>query len=85
MDGILKPTSLGETSCATKDQRKQNEERLNRDDFEFINVDDVPQTPSHFGTLLYIFEDNEAEIKMVIEGSSPTMRHVSRTHRVALD
>ena len=34
---------------------------------------------------LYIFEDNEAVIKMIIKGRSPTMRHVSRTHRVALD
>ena len=36
-------------------------------------------------TLLYVFEDNEAVIKMIIKGRSPTMRHVSRTHRVALD
>ena len=35
--------------------------------------------------LLCIFEDNEAVIKMVIKGRSPSMRHVSRTHRVALD
>ena len=35
--------------------------------------------------LLYAFEDNEAVIKMIIKGRSPTMRHVSRTHRVALD
>ena len=34
---------------------------------------------------LYIFEDNEAVIKMIIKGRSPTMRHVPRTHRVALD
>ena len=34
---------------------------------------------------MYIFEDNEAVIKMIIKGRSPTMRHVSRTHRVALD
>ena len=34
---------------------------------------------------LYVFEDNEAVIKMIIKGRSPTMRHVSRTHRVALD
>ena len=34
---------------------------------------------------LYIFEDNEAVIKMIMKGRSPTMRHVSRTHRVALD
>ena len=35
--------------------------------------------------LLYVFEENEAVIKMIIKGRSPTMRHVSRTHRVALD
>ena len=40
---------------------------------------------SHQEALLYIFEDNEAVIKMIIKGRSPTMRHVSRTHRVALD
>ena len=39
----------------------------------------------HFEAMLYIFEDNEAVIKMIIKGRSPTMRHVSRTHRVALD
>ena len=32
-----------------------------------------------------MFEDNEAVIKMIIKGRSPTMRHVSRTDRVALD
>ena len=32
-----------------------------------------------------IFEDNEALIKMIIKGRSPTMRHVSRSQRVALD
>ena len=35
--------------------------------------------------LLYIFEDNEAVIKMILKGRSRTMRHVSRTNRVALD
>ena len=32
-----------------------------------------------------MFEDNEAVIEMIMKGRSPTMRHVSRTHRVALD
>ena len=32
-----------------------------------------------------MFQDNEAVIKMIVKGRSPTMRHVSRTHRVALD
>ena len=35
--------------------------------------------------LLYVFEDIEAVIKMIIKGRRLTMRHVSRTHRVALD
>ena len=39
----------------------------------------------HKEALLYTFEDNEAVIKMIVKGRSPTMRHVSRTHRVALD
>ena len=34
---------------------------------------------------LYIFEDNEAVIKMIIKGRGPTMRHESGTHRAALD
>ena len=40
---------------------------------------------SHQEALLYVFEDNEAVINMIIKGRSPTMRHVSRTHRVAFD
>ena len=35
--------------------------------------------------MLYIFEDNEALINLMIKCRSRTMRHVSRTHRVALD
>ena len=54
-----------------------------------INVDLVPSNVrfSHQEALLYVFQDNEAVIKMIIKGrTSPTMRHVSRrTHRVALD
>ena len=38
-----------------------------------------------FGATLCVFEDNESLMRMVINGRSPTMRHVSRTHRVALD
>ena len=51
------------------------------------DIDSVPsnvQSASH-EALLYVFEDNEAVIKMIMKGRSPTMRHVSRTHRVALD
>ena len=51
---------------------------------------DIDAVPSNVQSarqeaLLYVFEDNEAVIKMIIKGRSPAMRHVSRTHRVALD
>ena len=51
------------------------------------NVDRVPSNvqSSRQEALLHVFEDNEAVIKMIIKGRSRTMRHVSRTHRVALD
>ena len=51
------------------------------------NIDCVPSNvqSSHHEDLLYVFEDNEAVIKMIIKGRSPTMRHVSKTHKVALD
>ena len=53
-------------------------------------VHDIDLVPSNVQsasreTLLYVFEDNEAVIKMIMKGKSPTMRHVSSTHRVALD
>ena len=53
---------------------------LNNVDFVSSNA-----TSSRKEAMLYIFEDNEAVIKMIIKERSPTMRHVSRTHRVALD
>ena len=54
---------------------------LDNVDFIHSNVNS-----SHREALLYVFEDNEAVIKMIYStGRSPTMRHVSRTHRVALD
>ena len=53
---------------------------LNSVDFISSNVQS-----SHQEALLYEFEDIEAVIKMIIKGRSPTMRHVSRTYRVALD
>ena len=51
------------------------------------NIDSVPSNfqSSRQEALLSVFEDNEAVIKMIIKGRSPTMRHVSRTDRVALD
>ena len=64
-------------------KRKQSQRVIN----DLDNVDFIPSNVQSFPqeALLYVFEDNEAVIKMIIKGRSPTMRHVSRTHRVALD
>ena len=55
----------------------------------FNVLNDVDRVPSnvqfpHQEALLNVFEDNEAVIKMIMKGTSPTMRDVSRTHRVML-
>ena len=55
------------------------------DDLDNVDFISSNVNSSRQEALLYIFEDNEAVIKMIINGRSPTMRHVSRTHRVALD
>ena len=54
---------------------------------DLSNIDQVPSNAhlSEKESQLHIFEDNEAVIKMIIKGRGPMMRHVSRTHRVALD
>ena len=74
---------------ATSDKHSQNQTKVptQHDNFNLYNVDHVlPDAKnSRFGAVLYVFEDNEAVIKMIIKGRSPTMRRVSRTHRVALD
>ena len=51
------------------------------------DIDSVPSNvqSARQEALLYVFEDREAVIKMVIKGRSPAMTHVSRTHRVDLD
>ena len=58
-------------------KRKQSQRVIN----DLNNVDFIPSNAksSRQETLLYVFEDNEAVIKMIIKGRSP------RTHRVALD
>ena len=68
-------------------QERKKEKHSNWEDPRLTNVDHVTSSAklSHFGALLYILESNGAVIWMIIKGTSPTMRHVSRSHRVALD
>ena len=70
---------LGRPVIIDKSQRSQGKNNV------LNHVDCVPSNvqSSHQAALLYVFEDNEAVIKMITKGRSHTMRHVSKTHRVA--
>ena len=54
---------------------------------DLTNIDHVSSNmkSSNFSTILYVFEDNEVVIKMIVKSRSPTMTHVSRFHRVAMN
>ena len=71
----------------SRDHTSKPIRKENRDDYQFSHVDYVTTNAnsSQGVSQLYIFEDNKTVIKMIIHGRSPTMRHVSRTHKVALD
>ena len=72
----------GET-CEGEDKHHKSHNKIDA----MKDIDSVPSNvqSARQEALLYVFEDNVAVIKMIIKGRSPTMRHVSRTHRVALD
>ena len=72
----------GKPECDVKKHHKPHNKIDVMKDIDAVpsNVQSARQEAS-----LYVFEDNEAVIKMIMKGRSPTMRHVFRTHRVALD
>ena len=82
-----KHTSIQESGATphskTKAQKvKRRQKVVQLSDVDFVLTD---THSSQNESQLHIFEDKEAVIKMIIKGRSPTMRHVSRTHRAALD
>ena len=84
-DQVPRSRAPGETRSTypnTKPKRSGN-----RDAEQLSHVDYVTTNAfsSQCEAQWYVFEVNETVIKMIIKGRSPTMRHVSRTHRVALD
>ena len=92
LDQVKKSTgrvqgNLSRDTPSKKPSHNQTKTPTQHDSLELSNVDYVSSNAksSQFGAMLYIFEDNEAVIKMIIKGRSPTMRRVSRTHRVVLD
>ena len=74
-------------TMSSKRTKNQTKAPTTHDSSDLFHVDNVPSHAkfSQSKDMLYVFEDNEAVIKMIVKGRSPTMRHVSRTHRVALD
>ena len=82
-----KSSIQGAAGNRLRNSNTKSKRQRNRDVDELSNVDHIvtDASSSRSEAQLYIFEDNEAVIKMIIEGRSPMMRHVSRTHRVALD
>ena len=56
----------------------ENQNPTKHVNLDLHNVDHVSSNvrSSRCGAMLYVFEDNEAVIKRIIKGRSPTMRHV---------
>ena len=78
-------TNQREVRAAAHTLQKRKKSHGMVDDLDNVDFTSSNVNSSRQEALLYVFEDNEAVIKMIIKGRSPTMRHVSRTHRVALD
>ena len=84
--GTASPTQQTAGNCSRSDTSKRKQKGI-RDVDQLSLVDYVTTNANSFQrkAQLYTFEDNEAVIKMIIKVRCPTKRHVSRTHRVALD
>ena len=72
---------------SSKRTKNQTKAPTKHDSSELFHVDNVPSNVrfSQSIAMLYIFEGNEAVIKMKIKSRIPTVRHVPRTHRISLD
>ena len=77
----------GESCLLGISARNEGQNGPSADKNQEFGMHSITFAPHHSDSsaMLYVFEDNEAVIKMIFKGRSPTMRHVSRTHRVALD
>ena len=69
------------------DSKPSHPTQLHKHHDPFGGIDYVPPNARLFSmrTALYISEENEAVNRQVNKGRSPTLRHISRTHRVDLD
>ena len=83
LHGNTNQSKQGQGDLSTSPTRKKIPGKI----YDLNNVDFVSSNAnsSHKEALLNIFEENEAVIKMIIKRRSPTLRRVSRTHKVSLD
>ena len=84
---IPKPTQACTRETGVKTQITPKIKLVLDQKADLSNMVQVPSNPhlSEKESQLYFFEGKEAVIKMIIKGRSPTMRHVSRTHKVAFE
>ena len=84
---LKRKTEIQANTEQTVVQLKRVNSECNTQDFlELSHVDSVcSNVNSSLEGALHVFEDNEAEIKMIIKSRRRTLRHVSRTQRAALD
>ena len=80
--GIPKPNQVSTRETGLVPPSTPKIQQVLDQNVDLSNVDQVPSNAhlSEKESQLYIFEDNEAVIKMIIKRRSPSMRHVSRTH-----
>ena len=85
--GLYVQGNMSRNTTSNKYIQNQAKVPTQHDNLNLCTVDCVPSIEkfSRSSAVLFVFEDNEAVIQMIIKGRSPTMRHVSRTHRVALN
>ena len=88
----LRSTAQHRAICCIKRVRnspkiERNKKRLTLEGMMVEEIDDVSPNAKQprDAASMYIFDDSEAVIRMIIQGRRPTTRHVSRTHRVAFD
>ena len=76
------PRSRARSEIQSTNPNIKSKRSSNRDVVEFSNVNHVVTNAS---SSQFEAQDNEVAVKLIIKDRSPTMRQVSRTHRVALD
>ena len=81
---ITNPPSSSKLFAKSQIQTQTTRETEMLDQLSHVDYVTTNANSSQGESQLYIFEDNEAVIGMIIKGRSPTRRHVSRTHKVAL-